>query len=169
MSLGLRAEKFSIVVTTMDICKSAIFCFRLEIPFLGKFGPKIKTFSLNWNLVPRLMQICRIQWWFWFFPFSTMNTFFSKSGPKIQNCLKRNLVPELIQICRIQWFLRFRLEIPFLANFVQNINTVSLSWSLVPRLIWIFRIKWWCSLHLLFFFGQKCPFLVNFDAQNLSC
>ena len=155
MSLGPCAGKFSVVVTTMDTHKSAIFCVRPEIPFLGKFGPKIKIVSLNWNLVPRLMQICRIQWWFWFFPFSTMNTFFDKFGPKIQNCLEWNLVHGLIQISRIEWFFRFRLEIPFFGNFVQKINIVSLSWSLVPRLIRISRIKWWCLLPLLFFFSAR--------------
>ena len=30
--------------------------------FLGKFGPKIQNFCSKWNLIPRLIQICRIQW-----------------------------------------------------------------------------------------------------------
>ena len=39
------------------------FCFRPEIPFLGKLVPKFQIVCLSWNLVPRLIWICRIQWW----------------------------------------------------------------------------------------------------------
>ena len=34
--------------------------------------------GLIWNLVPRLIQICRIQWWYSLFQFYTENTFFGK-------------------------------------------------------------------------------------------
>ena len=34
---------------------------RWETPVLGKFGPKNVSFSLCWNLVPRLIWIFRIQ------------------------------------------------------------------------------------------------------------
>ena len=38
---------------------------------------------------------------------------------------------------------------PFLANLVQKIKLVSLSWNMVPSLILIRRIQWHCSLFLL--------------------
>ena len=53
------------------------FCFPLEISCLGKFGPKIKTVSLSWNLVYRLIPICQIQLWFLIFLISTRNIIFS--------------------------------------------------------------------------------------------
>ena len=31
--------------------------------FWANFVPKIKIVSLSWNLVTRLLQICRTQWW----------------------------------------------------------------------------------------------------------
>ena len=37
------------------------FCSRLEILFVGQPGPKIKIICLNWNFVPSLIRICRIQ------------------------------------------------------------------------------------------------------------
>ena len=40
----------------------SLFCFRPEIPFLGKSVRKIIFVSLIWNLVTSLIRICRIQW-----------------------------------------------------------------------------------------------------------
>ena len=31
--------------------------------FLGKFGPKSKISSFSWNVLPRLRQVSRVQWW----------------------------------------------------------------------------------------------------------
>ena len=36
-------------------------------PFWANLPQKIKIVSLSWNLVPRLIQICKIQWWCFFF------------------------------------------------------------------------------------------------------
>ena len=41
--------------------KAWFFCFRPEIPILAKFGPKIIIFTLNWNLKPMLIRVCRSQ------------------------------------------------------------------------------------------------------------
>ena len=38
-------------------------------PFWANLVEKIKIVSLSWNLVPRLVRICRIQWWSSFFCF----------------------------------------------------------------------------------------------------
>ena len=58
------------------------FCFRLENYFWANLVQKIKVVNLSWNMVPRLIWICRIQWSCSLFPFSTRNAFF---GPKNQN------------------------------------------------------------------------------------
>ena len=83
-------------------------CCRLRIHFLGKFGPENQNcqFKLNSNiqnlmgcslflvlilntvfgysnLISRLIQICRIQWWCSLHLFQTGNTLF---GPKNENC-----------------------------------------------------------------------------------
>ena len=49
-----------------------------EIPFLSKFGPKNKIVSSSWNLVLRLIRLCRIQCWRSLFPLSTGNTIFGQ-------------------------------------------------------------------------------------------
>ena len=48
---------------------------------------KIKTVSLRWNSVPRLIRICRIQWCCPLFRFRPEKLcFFGKFSPKNQNC-----------------------------------------------------------------------------------
>ena len=37
--------------------------FDQKYPFRAKLVQKTKILSLTWNLVPRLIQICKIQWW----------------------------------------------------------------------------------------------------------
>ena len=75
-----------LVPTLIWICKIQcvvhIFCFRLEIPFLGKFSSKIRIASLSWNLVPRLISICRIQWKCDFFTFRLQMPFWANSIQK---------------------------------------------------------------------------------------
>ena len=46
------------------------FHFRPGIPFLCEFGPKNQIVSSSLNLVPRLIRICRSQWYCSLFPFS---------------------------------------------------------------------------------------------------
>ena len=112
------------------VVEFTFFCFRQDIPFLDKFGPKNQN-CLSWNLVPRLIGICTIQWSFPFFCFclvipvfgsmvqsstvvftfsvfqSTRNMLFGKKlVQKIKTVsLRGNLVPKLVQICRSQWSL----------------------------------------------------------------
>ena len=132
-----------------------LFCFQVEIPFLGKFGPKFKMISLSWNFGPRLIQICRIPWRCSLFLLSTGNTFLGIFGPKNQNRqFELKFCARLIWICRIMQkicgvhFFCFGREKPFLGKSYKKIKIVSLSWFLVPRLIWICGIHWWCSLFL---------------------
>ena len=81
-----------------------LFCS--VVPFLGKFGPKTQIVSLSWNLVLRLIQLCRIPWRCSLFPVLTTNTFFWVNlVQKIKTvCLSKNLVRRLIWICRMQWY-----------------------------------------------------------------
>ena len=92
--------------------------------FCANLVEKVKISSLSWNLVLRLIRICRIRWWSSLFLFLTGNTLFGQIRPKkikIVN-LSWNFVDSLIQICRIQWcssIFSFSMEIPFLRKFGQ--------------------------------------------------
>ena len=82
--------------TTMDTGNNLFWANLLQ---------KIKIVSLNWNLVPRLIRICAIQWCCWLFQFLTKNTLLGQiliQNTKIVS-LSWNLVPRLIRICIIQW------------------------------------------------------------------
>ena len=60
---------------------------------------KVKIVSLSWNLIPRPIRICRIQWWCSLFLLSTVNLV-----QKINTVsLSWNLVPRLIRIWIIRW------------------------------------------------------------------
>ena len=59
------------------------FYFQLEIPFLGKFGPKTQNCQFRLKFGTRLIQVCRIQWRCLLFPFSTGKTVFGKFEIKI--------------------------------------------------------------------------------------
>ena len=124
---------------------------------------KVKISSLSWNLVLRLILICRIRWWSSLFLFLTGNTLFGQIRPKkikIVN-LSWNFVDSLIQICRIQWccsIFSFSIEIPFCANLVQKMKIISLRWNLLHRLSWICKNQWCRSVFLVLagnsIFGQ---------------
>ena len=76
--------------------------FDRKYPFWANLVQKVKIISLSWNLVPRLIRICRIQWWCSLFLFLTGNTLFGQIFGQIVS-LRWNLVASLIRICRIQW------------------------------------------------------------------
>ena len=119
-------------------------------------------------MVPRLIRICRIQWWCSLLYFRSENPFFGRFRPKIQNFLKLNLVPWLIWIWRIQrWcsvFLGFFIINTLWGNFGPKNQIVSLSWNFVARLIRICLIEWWCSC-----FRPEIPFLKKFGPNNKDC
>ena len=108
----IKSSKFSkTIVELMFTTQNAntcslldrLFCF-VEL-FLDKFGPKTQIVSLSWNLVHRLIQICRISWWCsLFYLFDQKYLFWVNLVQKIKTVsLSWNLVPRLIWICRIQW------------------------------------------------------------------
>ena len=62
------------------------FYFRPETLF-GQIWFKKSLVSLSWNMVPTLIQICRIQWWCSLFLIFTGNTYFGKRrGTKRDYC-----------------------------------------------------------------------------------
>ena len=85
------------------------FRFQMEISFLVKLIPKFKIVFLKWNLVPRLIWVCRIQWMmFTFLNFFVLGQQYPFRTNLVQEVkivnLSLNLVPRLIPICRIlEW------------------------------------------------------------------
>ena len=142
-----------------------LFCFQVEIPFLGKFGPKFKMISLSWNFGPRLIQICRIPWRCSLFLLSTGNTFLGIFGPKNQNRqFELKFCARLIWICRIMQkicgvhFFCFKPE-----KKKKNQNCQLKQKFGIKGLIWIYGIRWWCRL---FQFLTRDTFLYKFDPKN---
>ena len=65
----------------------AVFTFfAFEHHFFGNMVLNVRIISLNWNLVPRLIQICRVQRWSSLYCFQWKIPFLHKFGPKSQNC-----------------------------------------------------------------------------------
>ena len=130
MSVDPRAEKFNIVGSDhgrMHKCDFSVFNW--EVSFWGNLVKKIKIVSLSWNLVPALIRIYRIQWWYaYFLRFWLELPLFSKLGPKNQNCQFKLKFGRLIRICRIQWwFFQFIFSAlgrkhPFWVNLIQKIK-----------------------------------------------
>ena len=96
--------------------------FKLKISFLGKFDPKkIKIVSSSWNLVLRLIWICRNQCCCLRFLLQTRNTLLNKFCLKYQDYQFKgdiwNLdLSEYAEFNRGAHFFWFRPEIPFLGT-----------------------------------------------------
>ena len=103
---------------------TACSVFNWKYLFWVNLVQKLKIISLSWNFVPRLIQICRIPWWYSLFLFSSGTTFLGKSDPKNQNWAEFRT--RLIWICRIMkktcvvHFFCFRSEKPFLGKSSQK-------------------------------------------------
>ena len=100
---------------------------------------KIKIVSLRWNLVPRLIRICGIQWWCSLLLFLTINIpgqiwsknrklFKVKFDKKTNSDMQNSMVVSVLSVLD-------RISYPFWANLVQKIKIASSSWKLVLRLI----------------------------------
>ena len=108
------------------------FCFRLGLPFLGKFGLKSQNCLLKVNLLLRIIRICRFQWWYSFFFLRQETPFLDKFGPKNQSCqfklkfctkTKSNMQNSMVVFS----FSVLDGKQLFYANLVQNIKIISLS------------------------------------------
>ena len=58
------------------------FVFDRKYPFWANLVQKVKIISWSWNLVPTLIQICRIQLWCSLFLFLSGNTLFGQIWSK---------------------------------------------------------------------------------------
>ena len=54
------------------------FVFDWKYSFWANLVQKVKIISFIWNLVPKLVRVCRIQWWCSLFWFLTGNTLFGQ-------------------------------------------------------------------------------------------
>ena len=134
----------------------------------------IKTVWWSWNLVPRLIRICKFNGIVHNFYFRMEISF---SGKKIFEkfkivCLKWNLVPGLIWISKILWWCSlflFSTRNIFLGKIGPK-NQNYLKRNLLPRLAQICRIQCLCSFFRFFtgntLFGQVKS--KNFKIVNLS-
>ena len=91
-------------------------------PFWATLVQKIKIVSLSWNLVLRLIQICRTQLWCSLFLFYNENTLFRQIWSKASKFLVSAEVWYLEYFEYVEFnggvpFFCFRLEIPFLGKF----------------------------------------------------
>ena len=152
--------------------------FDRKYPFRANFFKKMKIISLSWNLLPRLIRKCRIQWWCSFYFILYWKCLFGQIWPKKTNChFKLKLCSKTNSNMQNSMVILFCFfcdrKYPFCVNLVQKSKTASLGWNLVIRLIRIHRNQWWCSLFLFLtrntLFRQICPkiqiclFRVKFD------
>ena len=129
---------------------SACSAFDWKYSFWVNLVQKLKIVSLSWNLLLKLIRICRITWWCLLFLFWTRNTFFSKFSPKNQNCqfqLKFGTKTNFNMWNSIMMFpfSIFDHKYPSWSNLVQKFKTVFSKWNLIGRLIRICKIQWCCQ------------------------
>ena len=121
--------------------------FEWKYPFWANLVQKIKIVTLCWNLVPRLIRICRIQWCCSLVLFLSGNTLFGQIWSKKSKSslyAKVTYTNSSMQNSMVMFILSvFDWKYPFWANLVQKVKIISLSWNLVPRVIRICKIQWW--------------------------
>ena len=128
--------------------------FYPKYPFWAKFVQKNKIFSLSWNLLPRLIRICTIQYWC-SLCLRLGIPFLGKFGPKGQNCQFKLKFGFKSAKFNSEFTLSvFNRKYLFWTNLAQKIKIISLSWNLVLRLIrvWLFNAEF-------IFFWPKNSFL----------
>ena len=130
--------------------------------FLG-FSPKClfwtylvhKFVCSGKNLLPRLVWMCRTQWFSVLCIYFRLKTpFLGNFGPKNENCqfqlkfhtksnsnMKNSMVNSL-----------FFNSTPFYGNLFQKIKIVCWSWNLELRLIWLCKIRYWCPCFMFWTF-----------------
>ena len=98
------------------------FVFKWKYPFWANLVQKMKMISLSWNLVPRLIRICRIQWWCSLFLFLIENTYFEQIWLKKLKLSVQGETPYFSQFKYAEFngdvhSFCFWSEIPFLGRF----------------------------------------------------
>ena len=105
----------------------SFFVFEWKYSFWANLVQKIKIVTLCWNLIPRLIRICRIQWCHSLFLFSSANGLFGQILPKMS---KLSLYAE---IWYLHWFLH--------AAFNSDVHTFCLVLGIVFWQIWSKKSK----------------------------
>ena len=115
------------------------FIFGWKYPVWDNLVQKFKIVSLRWNLIPKLIQICRIQWYCSVFCFRTETAFLGKFGPNCQYLLFKvkldTLTNSIMQNSMAVFTFFFSDQKRFFwANLVQNVKIVSLRLNLVASI-----------------------------------
>ena len=140
------------------------FCSDLDwkYPFWANLVQKMKIVRLSWNLVPRLIWICRIQSHVEF----TFSVFDWECSFEVDFILEGEVwqlvISNMQNSCR-SLFSNFDEIYSFWVNLVQKIKIVSLNCNLVCRLIWMWRIYRVCSF--CSDLDLKYPFWANFGQK----
>ena len=106
---GPKSQNSQLKLKMQNSIMVTFFDLKLENHCWVNLVQKIKIVRLSWNLVPRLIWICRrcgsfYLYYDWKYPFR------ANLVHKIEFVLLSwNLVPRLIRICRIQWYGSFNL------------------------------------------------------------
>ena len=124
---------------------------------------KIKSVSISWNLVPRLIWICRIQWCRLLFSVFDKIHFLGKLGPKIQSSLFKVKYGTASNSNKQNSMVIFTFCFGLKIFSAKKVKIVSLSWNLVSRKIRMFGIQWWCSL---FLFSMGNTLFEEISAKN---
>ena len=116
-----------------------------KCPFWPKLVQKIKIVSFRWNLIPKLIQICRIQCWCSLFVFRP-EILFEEMRSKKGNCqLKLKFGTQnylnMQNSMAVFTFSVLDQKYPFWPNLIQKVKIVLFRWNLIPRLIQICRIQ----------------------------
>ena len=126
-------------------------------PFWTNLVQKLKIVSFTLSLVPRLIPIWRIQWWYSVFLFRLEIPFLGKFGPKTQNC----------------WF---KLKFGTYTNYYKQHSMVVFSFfcfrpaSFVQKIhlaFWCYLVNVW-AVYLAFLFIYKTRFNEAWS-NSLSC
>ena len=130
--------------------------FYRKYPSWANLVQKIKIVCSKWNMIQRLIQICRIQCCIHVICLEI--SFLGKFDPKNQNCqlkLKSGTQTNLNTKNSVLKFIFsvFDWKYPSFWKFVPKIKTFCWSSNLDSKLIWICRLRWWFS----FFLDRKYP------------
>ena len=120
----------------------------------------LKIVNLCWNLVTRIIRICKSPWWCSLFLFISEIAFWVKFGPKNQNYqfklkLGTKINSNMQNSVVIFIFPFLDRKYPFWVNLVQKSKIVSLNLNLIPTLLQVCKIRSWCLLILFHTFFRR--------------
>ena len=131
--------------------------------FKANLVQKFKIVSSSWNLVSKLIRICRIQWWCSLFLPGNGNTVFRQIWPKNQDYqFKLKFGLRLTNLCRIQWrcpLFPFILKIPFLGKFDSKNRHCQFKLKFCTK--FYSNIQKLMEIFILFAWDRKSSFSAN--------